>query len=1165
MFPKRFGVFLLAFMSAFAFKAEAYLQSLSPQSFNALYDLAARGDVSAINNARSRGLDIDSVNANGDTGLCVAAKYRNRKAFKSFLQSGANPSHRCTWEIDGYRDFMQSVVQNPVKNMDTAVGSGKSFAAGSTGMSFTTKALIGAGIVAAGAGTALALGGGGGGGGSEVDPNCVHGHWVDETCICNSAAYTGSKCNQCADGYDHYGTNECYKTLACANGGYQKGAKCVCPTAYNDGNLCEGCGSGYGKDSTGACTLIQPDVYGDNLNTNYNFENSIDITNNKYANVYGLFYDAGETIHWHYLDQSKFANTYYRVTKTEVDVEEETDTGETETETISYGILNQNHQINITNNSDGRVYGLYSNNAQTIYNNYIELQEGVLVVFGTEPESSRDMPGYSEANITINNNGDGNVFGIWGNGEILSGDFNFDSALDGSKANLYSYITVNNNGAGSAYGIYNYADGNTGASTQSTYSISNTYKYSYNAQKGNTFKLQSYITVKNTGTGNAYGMHINQGTINNSGEVHTTTTSGNAFAASVNGGTVNNIKTDNESTPSEALFATSNSGDAYGIYANGGEVNNGRWVSAASVSGNAYGIYFKAAEVSSDTDSNTAVSNTVTNSSKITATSNTGDAFGIYNIGGKVINSTQHYPISVESVAGTAVGIYSNGGSVENTGRIWVYGPSDKTYGIYATNGAKVKNSGQFEFVINGDELKYTSETTCVGDITSSCYTPGGGKAIYLTGNATLLNAGSISTTKTLSLGSNGVSITSGGSFSASAISGNLTVDNEVVSSGFENKYILNKAINTDDANDLNLISSSPLFDAALDGSDIVLTKKDFTNVIENNSSVGAFLEQNYALQNGQSLFTDLKEKTNLQAVQNTVNQLTGQNVLSRFSTEDLLAEKDLNFDLSDKMFHLKGGSFAFSGDLNNSHLSANHTHTRYTLSGNKNENTSFGVGLAVSDINSSDKNRQNTRTTRYIQLMAPFETNKKGFKFLFTPKIGYAYGTYNREGYNKTNYEGKIIKRSASLANEVRHPFHIGAFELSPALAFNLSAYQTKLKEEAKAYALSSPNNQTYSVETGVGAYLTAQKDLDKTSRIQFTFGALLYHEFANPNELTLTMYSMDGHFKITDERRRDDYVVLRSMLSYDLGRVSLYGNFLSYIDSEYRTRADLGLKYAF
>ena len=1158
MFLKFIRISLCIFLSLFAFKAEAYLQTLSPQSFNALYDLASKGNVSAINNARSRGLNIDSVNANGDTGLCVAAKYRNRKAFKTFLQSGANPSHRCTWEIDGYRDFMRSVVENPVRNMDTAVPAHKGII---SSMSLTTKTLIGVGIVAAGAGTAIALssGGGGGGGSSSVDPNCVHGTWQANVCVCNTG-YKGDKCNECDDGYGHYGTDECYLTLPCAHGGVQKGAKCVCPAAYNDGKLCEGCGPDYGKNSSGACVKLSANVYGNTSNTNYNAMREISIINNDYANVYGLFYDAGDTVHWHGLAADKFANAYVDINE-KVDIEVETETG---TETVSYGVLNAIHKIEIENNSDGRVHGMYSannvkgtNQPPTTYHNYVVLEDALLVRLGTS-ETARDEPGISYAYTTITNKGDGDAYGIWAEGKIITGDFDFSTALDGSKANLYSYITVKNNGAGSAYGIYNYH-----RSSEGTGGISNVYKYEYDAESDKRFTLQSYIDVRNEGSGNAYGMYTINSPIANSGNVYVTSASGNAYGAYTQGGDVTNDKGYDEMSPSEALFATSMSGDAYGVYAQGGSVRNARWISAVSATGNAYGIYFTVPDKSTSEQSE---ANTVTNGSKITATSTTGNAYGIYNIGGKVINNTQFYAISATSTSGTAVGIYSNGGSVENNGYIEVTGPADTSYGIYATNGATVKNSAPFKFTINGVELSSDTPAgeACTGDITSNCYTSGGGKVIYLDSGATLLNASSISSTTSLNLGSKGVSITSGGSFSATSVSGNLNVANEVVLSGFENEYVLKDAVNTNDASGLTLTSQSVLFDASLNGSDIVLSKKAFADVIENNSSVSDFLEQNYALQNNAALFEDLKEKTNVAALRDSVEKLTGQSVFSRFTTEDMLMEKEFNFDLSEKMFQLKENTFAFSGTVVPQVFSSS-SQSHYTLIGQKTNDTSFGVGLAVSDINSSDKDRKNRRVLRHLELTTPFEKNFKGIRFLMNPKLGYAYGTYNRSGYNNKNYDGRIQKRMAGIANTMRYALSYGDFEIAPAAELNFAAYQTKLREEEQTYSLSSPSNKTYSFETGFGLYLSTQKDFSKTSRLEFMTGASLYHEFSDPYAMTLSMNSMNGQFKITDEKRRDDYAVLRSKLSYHFGNVSVYGSFLSYIDSEYRTRADLGLKYAF
>lgn len=1355
MFLRLFFTFLFAVFGMFAAPAEAYLEQLSPQSFNALYDLASRGNVSAINNARSRGLNIDSVNANGDTGLCVAAKYKNRQAFKSFLQSGANPYHRCTWEISGYRDFLRSVVEKPVKNMDTALVENKGLL---SSMSFTTKALIGAGVIAAGVGTAVALGGGGGGGGKGVDPNCVHGHWVNGVCVCNSEAYTGDKCDTCAPGYDHYGTNECYQTLACANGGYQQANKCVCPAAYADGNLCEGCGPGYGRGTDGKCVGIEVEkVVGNEgqTNTNYNSAGNIVLDNTKYTTVYGLFYDADNTPTEIVIDQNSFANGYFSVPATEKEVEttdytrdsdgnvlwyktddqssaagyinssyeaysydtasiigwadsgfggytvkkyveeqigtskitsadyawngdgslwwykegEETPSGyldahyiaaesilaygstgtdpigtaykdtntyiyqvkddtdllgtaapssrtyaidgdgnllwyETDNpsalgyidssnnaysyatsgivgwatldssglhivkhnivetignskweeikETKNFLVLNKSATVDITNTSDSIVYGLYSPKVDKIYNIYVSLEaQGILV---------SDLTTYGQAHATstihITNSGNGNVYGIYGNNAIYSGDFSAQSVDEESQTGiLRSYITIENQGDGEAYGIYN---GKHISSSDSTESEVTPGIY-HQIKSGSKLSLYSYTTVSNSsGKGNTYGLY-SLNAITNSGIVSSIADAGSAYGLYNTGGTITNATVGSIEDSVTAISAT---GNAYGAYIKDGTITNGRVITATTTAGTgtAYGIYATQSE---------GKQTTVTNNSGLTVTSFGGDAYGIYNKGGEVTNTTDYYPIKVTATNGAAYGIYSDGGTVTNSGHIYVYGPSQtKTYGIYATNGATVKNKGNFVFLVGiaGQEdqtLDWRDEAAYCTNCTALT-TPNGGYAVYLTNGAKFDNSGSLTTTSSLSLGK-GVSVSKGGSFSATSISGDLTVSNEVVTSGFENKYILEDAILTDDASALTLSSESALFDATLSGSNIVLTKKNFADVLQNNASVAAFLEQNYALQNSAELFESLKQKTNVAQINDVVSKLTGQDVFSRFSAEDLLMEKEFNFDLTEKMFNLKGDVFSLSENVKPQMFSGKSSSTQYTLSGVKTKDSSFGVGLAVSEITSDDGHRHNNRTSKHIQLLMPFETDKNGLRFLSHPKLGYAYGTYNRDGYEGQSFKGKIEKRTFAVANAVRYPVRFGAFELSPAFELNLSAIQTKLKEDAKPYSLSSSRQQTYSTEAGFGAYLSMQKDLSKTSRLSFNAGAALYHEFANPYDLTLSMNNSSGSFKLTDENRRDEYVVLRSKFTYDFGNLSFYGNFLSYIDSAYRTRADLGFKYAF
>ena len=267
----QFFLVLISCLAGFSSKVYSYY-NLSPQNFNVLYDLAAKGDLSTINNAISRGLNINSVNSNGDTGLCVAAKKRNKKAFRTFLSAGANPSHYCTWEIKGFNEFYRATVASPIKNLDEAA---KVKYVDKTPMSMKTKTLIGAGIVAAGAGVAMGLGGGGGGSGK--DPNCVYGSWADGVCVCKEG-YAGEKCNTCdtAGGYNHYNSETCHKALNCGSYGAQKGGKCVCNTGYA-GELCTDCALGYGRtDGKTECVRkAKQDIHGNSVNSNYNLSVTI--------------------------------------------------------------------------------------------------------------------------------------------------------------------------------------------------------------------------------------------------------------------------------------------------------------------------------------------------------------------------------------------------------------------------------------------------------------------------------------------------------------------------------------------------------------------------------------------------------------------------------------------------------------------------------------------------------------------------------------------------------------------------------------------------------------------------------------------------------------------------------------------------------------------------
>ncbi|MBO5039252.1 MAG: hypothetical protein J6C85_07370 [Alphaproteobacteria bacterium] len=137
---------------------------LSPQNFNKMYWLATKGKIGILREAVNRGLNIDSVNPNGDTGLCIAIKRNDYIAYNSFRMSGANTRHPCTYKI--YKEYQAFLESNKTVHADAIVGNEESLYYNVSDRNWTPWILGGLGV--AGAAIALGSGGGGGSGGGHV-------------------------------------------------------------------------------------------------------------------------------------------------------------------------------------------------------------------------------------------------------------------------------------------------------------------------------------------------------------------------------------------------------------------------------------------------------------------------------------------------------------------------------------------------------------------------------------------------------------------------------------------------------------------------------------------------------------------------------------------------------------------------------------------------------------------------------------------------------------------------------------------------------------------------------------------------------------------------------------------------------------------------------------
>ena len=105
---KTVGLLSLASFSLAIATPEVEAYNLSPLSFNKMYNLAQNGEVEALRASVRRGMNIDSINQNGDTGLCVAAQNRDAYTYNAFRAAGANPRHPCVQKIEYYEDFVNN-------------------------------------------------------------------------------------------------------------------------------------------------------------------------------------------------------------------------------------------------------------------------------------------------------------------------------------------------------------------------------------------------------------------------------------------------------------------------------------------------------------------------------------------------------------------------------------------------------------------------------------------------------------------------------------------------------------------------------------------------------------------------------------------------------------------------------------------------------------------------------------------------------------------------------------------------------------------------------------------------------------------------------------------------------------------------------------------------
>ena len=510
--------------------------------------------------------------------------------------------------------------------------------------------------------------------------------------------------------------------------------------------------------------------------------------------------------------------------------------------------------------------------------------------------------------------------------------------------------------------------------------------------------------------------------------------------------------------------------------------------------------------------------------------------------------------INVSADGDYAYGIYADNSKVENNGNITINTNADNVYGIYAVNNSSVKNNGVIN--INGD--------------TSSANTADG-KFIKVDEGSYIINANTIvanSSFDTRSLGGGNILMTNGSNIIAPEVSGKLTLSSDITTGSNNNVYTLQNMV-SGNAQNLDVVSQSAMFKASTttgDGTvDGTLIRSSFNELIKN-SSLADYLDKNYEAGNATKLFDDLKNIQTLSKLKSGINDFFGQKMLSRMTFEDMSMMREINLDMNKNMFKQEG-AFSFGGNVSPySYVNNVGSVGRYALHGVNHGKNSYALGISISDVDTYDDNKENSRSDRSFVMSAPLGHKAHGIEFITTPKIGYSYGEYTRNGFN-SSYKGKVYKRMYALMNEARYPINIGKMSFTPSAEFNMIGFNIKGSEEAhKPYNLRVPSQNHYSVEAGLGLMAEKEFSLYKHHKFKMNGGVAFYHEFANPYELDVSMSEMDGTYRLHDEKRHNNRVAARFGFDYMLRKdIDISMSMLSNIDGECRTDAVCDMKYHF
>ena len=509
-------------------------------------------------------------------------------------------------------------------------------------------------------------------------------------------------------------------------------------------------------------------------------------------------------------------------------------------------------------------------------------------------------------------------------------------------------------------------------------------------------------------------------------------------------------------------------------------------------------------------------------------------------------------------------GIYSDNSNVVNSGSITLSNVEESSsYGIYAVNGSKVYNSGTI--TINGESYSKNEAD---------------GKFIYIDASSSMVNDGEITVNTAFdvsSLGNGKFILGKNGKITAEEIKGNITADADITSGGFDKTYY-NKDAFSGKTDEIKLASGSALFDAVIKGCDIVMTMKDFDEVVQD-KSVADYLQQNYEAQRNAKFFDALKLYSSAQSLNRSLNQQLGFSLLPNFAQENMNVFRSLSNLVTDTMF---------SQDLTNERMMVGYDYLGQNRSGKGRvtgyENTAnssyfladaklnnrqrFGLGVALTRFN-SDYDDDSSRKATFAQALGSYMHDfGNRWKYAGLLRAGYADGDYKRQS-GGTRIGGDTSDILYGFNNELRYSYDLGLAVLEPQFELNASGYyQRKIKEDdAKTNALQIKGTNNLSLESGAGLYLSKEAVYGENGRLKGRLGGSYYRELSQPyHTMRARVNDTEGYYLVESSDIFDrNRTILRADVAFSYKAWEFYLRGSRFMEDKHTTVINAGIKYNF